>query len=64
MQRCFSPWIETVLWVLAEFFYANVILSKVIPVTISGTVTTTAAQLCWGTCHKWGERGKRFCWTI
>lgn len=39
MNRCFRPWIETVFWALAEFLSANVILLKVIPVTVSGTAS-------------------------
>lgn len=36
MHRCFSPWTETVMRVLAEFLCANVILLKIMQVTISG----------------------------
>lgn len=39
MHRCFRPWIEIVFRVLAGFLGANVILLKVIPVTVSGTAS-------------------------
>lgn len=39
MHRCFGPWTETAMWVLAEFLCANVILLKIMPVTVSGTTS-------------------------
>lgn len=39
MHRCFSSWAETVIWVLAGFLSASVILLKIVPVTVLCTIT-------------------------